>query len=312
MTDSRRSIVWVLTVLALFTLAGWAFRNDLRLMIGGDAVNASPSDFSPYPVNYLPAVIVMPTPSPVPPPVATLHVGLQLRWDGSGVIYFDGYSWRPGTHLSRIVDQQVDGDTVRLAGHRWYSPNPLDFSEESWYCHYNTGTQQAELCSGESDPAWKWGHPWILPSVVTPSNGQRVTIDGQSFDVTGPHTFLTGYGEQAAFWRLRNREKFLYHYSGGEWKQYVEAGNVTLFYEVESGILLYDNIKRTYYKNEQSTSNYVQYESLISENAGLMSIAAELRGPALEAVEAAPASAEALEIYLKQAGIEGTEVGRGQ
>ncbi len=304
MVDSRRSLASALCVVGLLALTAWAYRGDVWRLIGGNAASASPSDsFNPYPAQYLPAVLVLPTPSPVPPPLAVLHVGLQLRWDGSGYIFFDGYSWRPGTHLTRIIDQQVDSDTVREAGRQWYSPNPLNFSEDNWYCHRNTVTNRAETCSGEDDPAWKWGYPWIMPSDVGLANGQRATIDGQAFDVTGPHTFLTGYGEEATFWRLRNRNRFLYHYSGGEWKQYVEAGDVTLLYEVGSGILLYDNVKRTYYKNDQSTSNYVQYESLISENAGLLNVSAELRGPLPSVVAEENALSTDMAAVLAEAGI---------
>ena len=307
MVNSRRGFAPVLCVLSLLAVAAWAYRGDVWRLIVGGAVSASHLDYYPGSdtVQYLPAVLVVPTPSPVPPPLATLHVGLRLRWDGSGYIYFDGYSWRPGTHITRVIDQQVDGDTVRENGRRWYSPNPLDFGEESWYCHRNSVTNRAEMCSGEDDPAWKWGHPWIMPSDVGLANGQRMTIDGQEFDITGPHTFLTGYGEEATFWRLRNRNRFLYYYNGGEWKQYVEVGDVTLLYEVGSGILLYDNVRRTYYKNDQSTSNYVQYEELISENSGLLNVPAEVRGPSPSVVaEENALSADAMATLLAEAGID--------
>ena len=315
MTSTRHSFGLVLTVGVLLGVAVWAFRAEIGQLLGGNVVAASPSDTYPdaYPDQFLPAVMVMPTPSPVPPPWTTLHVGLRLRWDGSGYILFNGYIWRPGTHLTRVIDQQVDGDTVREVGRLWYSPNPLGFSEDNWYCHRNTLTNRAEMCSGEDDPAWKWGYPWIMPSDVGLASGQRVTIDGEAFDVTGPHTFLTGYGEESAFWRLRNRDRFLYHYSGGEWKQYVEVGDVTLFYEVGSGILLYDNVKRTYYKNDESTSNYVQYESLISENAGLLNAPAELRELSPEVSAAASViSADAMAGLLSQVGIEAGQLASGR
>jgi hypothetical protein len=275
MADSRRSLASVLCVVGLLALAAWAYRGDVWRLVGGNAVSASPSiDFNPYPTQYLPAVLVLPTPSPVPPPLATLHVGLRLRWDGSGYIFFDGYVWRPGTHLTREIDQQIDSDTVGVSARQWYAPNPLGYDEVSWVCHYNTISNHAEYCSSESDPAWKWGFWWILPADIVPAGGQRVTIDGQVFDVSGPHTMQTGYGE-ATYWRLRNRNRFLFHSNGGEWTQYVEASDANLYYEISSGMLLYNNIKRTLYKNGESTSNYVQYEELISERSGRNALTAE-------------------------------------
>ena len=317
MTVSHGRLALVLCVVALLALAGWAFRGEVGPLSGSVAGAAAgeypgPGPYpGPYPAQYLPAVLLLATPSPVPPPRATLHVGLQLRWDGSGYILLEGYSWRPGTHLTRAVDQQVDGDTVRVSGQQWYSPNPLDFASESWYCHYNTASNRAEMCSGEDDPAWKWGYFWILPAGTALANGQRLTIDGQSFDVSGPHTFLTGYGEEAAFWRLRNRDRFLFFDGGGQWTQYVEAGDVILFYDVANGMLLYDNIKRTFYKDDASTSDYVQYEELIGQQAGRLSLPAELRGPSPDGPETGAPPAEALDALLAGAGPDARQFGPG-
>ena len=281
MKTSHRDLSLALAVLVLLAVAAWAYRGDLWPLVAGNVAMAEQSDSYPgsYPSQYLPAVMVLPTSSPVPPPMATLHVGLQLRWDGSGYIAYDGYVWRPGIHLTREIDQQIDGDTVGVSARQWYSPNPFDYDEESWSCHYNTASNRAEYCSGEDDPAWKWGYWWILPSDMVPAGGERMDIDGQTFDVSGPHTMQTGYGE-ATYWRLRNRNRFLFHSDGGEWTQYVEVGGANLYYEVGSGMLLYHNVKRTLYKNGESTSNYVQYEELISQRAG--------RGPTSDVV--APAT----------------------
>ncbi len=314
MTVSRRSTALVLAVVALLALAGWAFRGEVGPLLAGASADTYPGPGpypGPYPAQFLPAVLLLATPSPVAPPQATLHVGLQLRWDGSGYILFEGYSWRPGTHETRAVDEQVDGDTVRVAGQLWYSPNPLDFESDSWYCHYNTATNRAEMCSGEDDPSWKWGYTWILPAGTALANGQRLTIDGQSFDISGPHTFLTGYGEEAAFWRLRNRDRFLFFDDGGQWTQYVEAGDVSLYYDIDNGILLYDNIKRTFYKNGASTSSYVQYEALISRQDGRLSLPADLRAPSPNGPDAGAPSVEALDALLAAAGLDARQLGPG-
>ena len=256
---------------------GFAYIGEAITSAAGSKAEGQES--GPYPVLYLPMLADIPVPTEPPPPTPappTLHVGLQLRWDGQGHIYFDDYYWNPGTHTTRVIDQQVDADTVRVFGEVWYSPNPFDWQDESWYCHYNTLTNRGELCSTQGDAAWKWGYPWILPADVTLVSGGTVVIDGQVFDVTGPYTFLTSYGEQVNFWRLINRDKFLFHYNGGEWKQYVEKGDAALFYEFHvSRILLFSNIKRTYYKNNESTEDNVRYEDNLTRFEGLVAYAVE-------------------------------------
>lgn len=251
-------------VLSLFlALVIRAYLGDARQIAGLDYY---PPPVGPYPAQYLPALFNVPAPTPTPPP---LHVGLQLAWEGGGHIYIDGYHWSPGTHMRREVDQQVDGDTVRTSNRRWYSPNPFNWPSESWYCHVNTISQLVESCSTQDDPDWKWGHPWIMPVSWRPVSGGTIKIEGKVFTVTGPHSFVSGYGETAYFWRMTNRDRFLVYDSGGEWTQYVEPGDAVLFFDYTgSGILLYDNIKRTYYRNDNPTADYVRYESLLSQFDG--------------------------------------------
>lgn len=84
---------------------------------------------------------------------------------------------------------------------------------------------------------------------------------------------LSGTGEAAYFRRMVNRERFLFHYSGGEWKQYVEAGDATLFYEfTDSRILLHESIEQTYYRNDERTDDRVRYESNLIRFSGLRSV----------------------------------------
>lgn len=266
-------IVFVSTV-GLVSVYGGDF---LQLSAAPLQINDDDTIYDPYPVQYLPAVVKIPAPTPTAPPLPTLHVGVELQWDGSGYIYFDDHYWSPGTHHNKRVDQQIDGDTVRVYSRFWYSPNPFDWDEETWYCYYNNVTNRPELCSSTDDPGWRWGYPWIMPPDVALENGKTVTIDGQVFDVTGPHELLTGYGELAFFWRLVNRDRFLYHYNGGEWKQYVEVGDAILFYEATSSrLLLYYDITRTYYKNDNWTGDTVRYEALISKYEGLRNRSPEL------------------------------------
>lgn len=272
---SQRQTQWAATAAALVILfvLGWAYHGDIGRLVTGPVSAAEQAYIGPYPAQFLPAVLLVLEPTPEPPPPTpmptppTLRVGLSVRWDGSGYILFDGYAWRPGTHWTQVVDQQIDGDTVRVLGEQWYSPNPLGFDDESWYCDYNTTTNRVESCSGEDDPAWKWGYYWLLPTDRVPVSGERLTIDGQVFNVTGPHTMDTGIGA-VSYWQLRNRDRFLMVSTGNEWKQYVEAGDARLYYEVGSGFLVYSNVKRTFYEHDESTSNYVQYEQLISRREG--------------------------------------------
>lgn len=264
----------------------------------------------PNPAQYLPILAVIPVPTtPPPPPPPILHNGLQLQWDGEGYIYFDDYYWNPGTHLTRAVDQQIDADTVRVASQQWYSPNPFGWQDEVWYCHYNTFSNRAELCSVVNDPAWKWGYYWILPADMTLASGQTTIIDGQVFTATGPHIFLTAYGEEAHFWRMVNQDRFLIHNNSGEWKQYVERGDAILFYEFTgSGLLLYSNIKRTYYKNDERTADTVRYEDYLTRFDGVMNVAVELRQVETQSKEVgwpvATISADGIEAIIGAQGID--------
>lgn len=280
-------------MLLFLTLIGWAYLGDAKQLVGDSGESSYyPPPVGPYPAQYLPMLAVIPAPTPTPSPQPPLHVGLQLGWEGGGYIRIDGYYWNPGTHERRQVDQQVDADTVRVSGQHWYGPNPFDWPSESWYCHYNVSTQLAESCSSQSDPDWKWGYPWIMPADWRPANGGTINIDGQVFTVSGPHSFVSGTGELAYFWRMVNRDRFLMYYGGGEWKQYVEVGDAILFFEYGgSGMRLYDNVERTYYRNDESTSDTVRYESLLTQFDGrvlvnaLTDFDAELRTTAMQGVD---------------------------
>lgn len=262
--------VLVAAALSLFLgFVAWTYLGDVQQLAGDSGESTFyPPPAGPYPAQYLPVLAVIPAPTVPPPPPPPLHVGLELGWEGEGYINFEGYHWNPGTHERRQVDQQVDADTVRVSGQFWYAPNPFDWPAENWYCHYNTSTQVAESCSGQDDPAWKWSYPWIL-STEWQLVGGTITIDGQVFTVTGPHSFVSGYGETAYFWRMVNRDRFLIHHNGDEWKQYVEKGDAVMFYEYGgSGILLYNNVKRTWYRNDNWTGDNVRYESLLTQYDG--------------------------------------------
>jgi len=278
MNLSWKGAVYTLLICLFIGLIVWTYFGGHSANAGQLETHAPDQSLGSYPTQYVPVIVEVPGPTPTRPPLATLHLGLQLRWDGEGELYLDGYYWNPGTHLTRTADKQIDADTIRIYGSQWYSPNPFDWQPDNWYCHYNTVTNHAELCSSQSDPAWKWIDYWILPADLALANGQTVMIDGQVFNVSGPHTFLTGYGEEARFWRLSNRDRFLYYYRGDEWMQYVERGDAVLFYDFDgSRIRLFSNVKRTYYYNDKPTSNSVRYEESLTNLDGIKSTASELR-----------------------------------
>lgn len=201
-------------------------------------------------------------------PPYPLFVGLQLRWDGDGYIR-GGWYYDIGWHLTRDCNGLTDPDTIRCHAHSWYDPNPLDLDSETWDSYYSVSTGYFKSSSAPSDPSWKWGHPWILPYDWQFHDGQTFSIDGQAFTVSGPHSGYTAFGQAVQYWQLVNRDKFLYWDGGGDWKQYVHAGDITLWYDAGNTRLLLhcDVLRRDYYKGQQ-TNDTVQYiDNLTSTNA---------------------------------------------
>ena len=197
-----------------------------------------------------------------------LFVGLQLRWDGRGYIrgseYFD-----VGTHLTRHLNGLTDADTVRSHNYFWYDPNPKDWPSDTWDDYYSVSTGYFKASSLPDDPSWKWGSPWRLPYDWSFSDGQTFSIGGQAFLVSGPHSGYTAFGKAVQYWKLVNRDKFLYWDGGGDWKQYVHAGDITLWYDAGNTRLeLHSNVlRRSYYKGSL-TSHTVQYiDNLTSSNS---------------------------------------------
>ena len=266
------------TLLALFLVSvAWIYFESARTLEGKSARSLVEAA---YPLQFMPMVVDKPAPTPTPSPTSTpaplpiLHVGLQLQWDGEGEVHIEGYYWYPGTHENKEVDQQVDADSVRVTSNFWYSPNPFNWPSENWTCHFNAITNRVETCSNwaEDSSEWKWGYGWILPADLALGDGDTLSIDGQKFSVTGPITYLTGYGVAEQAWRLVNQEEFLYWHDGGEWKQYVEPGDAILIYEAtDKRLLLFSSVERTYYKNDNWTGDHVRYVEYLNQLNGLMS-----------------------------------------
>lgn len=190
-----------------------------------------------------------------------LFVGLQLRWDGNGYIRGSEYA-NIGVHIEYIFDELTDPDTIRSHDTVSYSPNPYGWDSETWDAYYSVTTGYFRASSVPPDPAWKWGYPRILPYDWQFSDGQIVLIDGQSFTVSGPLSGYTAFGKFAHYWKLVNRDKFLFWDGGGSWTQYVHPGDIILHYESgNTRLLLYSNVLRRDYYNGEITSDTVQYIS---------------------------------------------------
>lgn len=118
--------VMVLAFLVFLCSVAWVYLSNVSPLAG----KSGDTSFypGPYPLQFLPVLVEIPAPTPVPSPTPIpptpeptpkpppLHLGLQLGWDGTGYINFDGYLWKPGTHTTREVDQVIDADTVRIYG----------------------------------------------------------------------------------------------------------------------------------------------------------------------------------------------------
>jgi len=188
-----------------------------------------------------------------------LFVGLSVRWDGAG--YVRGYYYYDiGWHGERVLDMLTEPDTIRSNNHNWYDPDPLGFGPEYYYSYYSVTTGQWKASSIPGDPSWKWGYSWKLDYDSQFTNGENVTINGQKFTVTGPHAGYTTWGKTIWYWEFVNQDKFLIWDGGGDWKQYVHAGDAILRYDAGNSLLLiYDNILRRYYYQGGLTSDTVQY-----------------------------------------------------
>jgi hypothetical protein len=201
-----------------------------------------------------------------------LFIGLQLRWDGNGYIRGSEYE-NVGTHLETYCGSMTDDDTIECHRYHWYDPNPYDWDPEEWDAYYSVSTGRFKSSSAPADPSWKWGNPWIVPYDVQFGDGQTVSVGGQAFTVSGPHSGYTAFGQAVQYWQLVNEDKFLFWDGGGDWTQYVHHGDITLWYDAgHTRLLLHRDVLRRHYFKEQQTSDTVQYitnltsSSAFSEN----------------------------------------------
>jgi len=234
--------------------------------------------------------------------VFPLHVGLNVQWDGAGYIRGERI-YDVGVHISRNADILTEPDTIRVRTHQWYAPDPFGWDAEVWNVFYSV-TRGAFLSSSlPSDPSWKWGSHWILPYHVRLHDGQTFMIDGQPFRVTGPHQGFSTSGKTIHYWKMVNKERFLYGDWGDGNRQYVHAGDITLWYDAgPTRLLFYRNVLRRQYDGNRNTGDTVQYiENLTSatslpSNAGIAVAAQDSRpAPSTDApMRSEPATAPAI------------------
>ncbi|MEZ4833234.1 MAG: hypothetical protein R2873_14830 [Caldilineaceae bacterium] len=196
-----------------------------------------------------------------------LFVGLNLRWQGAGVIdngelHEVGYVWEENLTVS-------EGDTVRSEGEQHYNPNPLAWTDESWSSAYDPTSGVFITSTLPANTDLQWGHPWLLPYPLQLAHNGGVEIDGQAFTVTGPYATTTAFGAQVTYWRMVNRDRFLFWDDGQGERQYVNAGDVELWYDSGiSRLLLRQDVVRRIYQYDTDTGDTYRYTlNLIESNA---------------------------------------------
>ncbi|MGD2078075.1 MAG: hypothetical protein PVH18_06810, partial [Chloroflexota bacterium] len=95
-----------------------------------------------------------------------------------------------------------------------------------------------------------------------------IDLGGQTFAVTGPHSGNTVFGQPVQYWRLVNEKRFLMWDDGGQWQQFVLAGDAELLYDAGiTRLLLKSDLKRTYYLNGSKTPYNVRYIDDLTESS---------------------------------------------
>ncbi|MBI1294387.1 hypothetical protein GC175_05450 [bacterium] len=199
--------------------------------------------------------------------VYPLFVGLNLRWRGTGTIDSNerhevGFVWE-----ENFVS--ANGNAVRSNGGQHYNPNPLQWTDENWISTYDAtaGSFISSTLPVNSD--LQWGHPWMLPYALQLAHNSAVKIDEQAFLVTGPFAGTTAFGASVNYWRMVNRDRFLFWNDGTGEQQYVNAGDVELWYDSGvSRLLLRQDVVRRIYQNQTDTGGTYRYIlNLVESNA---------------------------------------------
>jgi hypothetical protein len=176
-----------------------------------------------------------------------LHVGLNLRWDGTTQLYV-GYTESIGTHQTINFDKMMDADKIRSAWQFWYDPNPENWEGGNGYDYYSISTgEYISTTASESDPSVKWGYSWRLAYGASFTDSQTVNIDGQPFTVHGPISGQTGIGT-INYWEFTNQSDIV-HLDDGEGMTFViHPGNAKLRYDAGPyGLEIYSDITDSVY-----------------------------------------------------------------
>lgn len=201
--------------------------------------------------------------------VYPMFVGLQATWDGRGYIRGTEYG-DVGNHATLSCDGLTDPDTIRCNWRAWYNPNPYGWPEDAWTRYYSVSTGDYNSGTNPGDPSWKWGDPWRMPYGSQFTNGQTVSISGQSFRVSGPLWGYTAFGVHIQYWELVNLDRFLMWDGGGDWKQYVHAGEAKLRYQVGGAFLrIYSDVLRRDYYRGTLQGDTVQYITNLTSTSAI-------------------------------------------
>jgi len=197
-----------------------------------------------------------------------LFVGLELVWQGMGALTNQGVSADIGYFWDEKVEKYEDG-LVTIQGRQWFAPNPQQWPQETWNSRYQVTTGAFVDATLPPDAGTQWGNPWLLPYALSLHGLKAVYVDGQVFEVTGPFETTTVFGKVVRYWRMVNRDRFLYWADGQGAAQYVESGDSELWYEADgTGLLLRQALLRRIYNGVINTGDTIRYDlNLVATNA---------------------------------------------
>ncbi len=197
-----------------------------------------------------------------------LFVGMDLRWQGTGSIQEQGQVTELGYSWSEALFG-LEGAAIQSRGYQGYAPNPKNWPEEHWLSTYDVTTGVFLSSTLPPDAKQRWGYPWILPYAVTLDHNVPVLIDNQVFLVTGPHAGTSAFGMPMNYWRLLNRDRFLYADDGAGRQEFVEPGDVEIWYDGgRSRLLMRHSVVRRVYQSGQNTGDLTRYTvNLIESNS---------------------------------------------
>lgn len=198
-----------------------------------------------------------------------LFVGLKLAWQGVGTVTEQGRSADVGYFWEEAIDSAEGNGLGSSQGKQWFAPNPQQWPAENWSSRYDLTTGAFVDTTLAPDPGAKWGSPWILPYSLSLGGLKAVYVDGQVFTVSGPFETATLLGKSLSYWRLVNRDRFLYWEDSQGEAQYVHSGDVELWFEAgRTGLLLRQSIVRHIYRGGAATGDSIRYSlNLVSANA---------------------------------------------